>query len=316
MRNFLCFLGFGILLLGCSLSPSSESLDTPSLQSLETESVVALPSETQTGSGIKSTETPTPTVTPIPEILEAQQYAVVFLSEGSPLEVQAFPGSDQPVIARLGPHSTGITHTQNYRWFSERLWIEINIPGGGTGWVKADNLTPQIDSHVFCLDSRIEGLISQFTTAVESRDGFIIKNLVSPVHGLKIRHEWWNPEVRFPAGDQLALIFNDRSAYDWGMQNGSGLPIQGSFLDVIVPALDEGLAEYSRHCNTLEQGVAESGSGGYTEWPFEYVNLNYYSLYHPAPASDELGWRTWVLGFELIGDQPYLVVLVQYHWEI
>jgi hypothetical protein len=320
MRSFLFLLGLGFALLGCSLPLSVELHGTPSLESPEAQPNATLPLDVPTVTVSRNTDTPvitqTPVVTPFPEIINAQRFGVVFLSEDIGLDVQTSPGYDQQVITRMGPHSTGITHTHQFQWLNGILWLEINVPGGGTGWVKADNLTPQIDSRVFCLDSRMDSFINQFAAAIKERDGVKFMKLISPLHGLTVQHEWWNPEVRFPAGEKLAGIFTDSSSYDWGMQGGSGLPIQGSFYEVIVPLLDEVLAQYSSHCNTLEQGVAASGSGGFTEWPFEYANFNYYTLYHPASATDALDWRTWALGLEFLGDQPYLVVLVHYHWEI
>lgn len=320
IRSFLFLLGLEFAFLGCSLPLAVERHGTPSFQSIDTQPNATLPSAIPSITVSTETNTPvstsTPAVTPIPEILKAQMFGVVFLSEDNGLDAQAFPGSGQQVITQLSPHLTGITHTQQFQWVDGILWLEINVPGRRTGWVKAENLTPQMDSRVFCLDSRMDGFINQFADAIKERDGEKFMKLISPVHGLTVRHEWWNPEVRFPAGEKQVGIITDPSSYDWGMQGGSGLPIQGSFQDIIVPLLDEELAQYSSHCNTLEQGVAASGSGGFTEWPFEYANFNYYSLYHSPSESDGLDWRTLALGFEFLGDQPYLVVMVHYHWEI
>jgi hypothetical protein len=304
-------LGVAILLAACNFPASSGGAGTtytpPAIQYTQ-----PIPTASPT-----ATVTPTPEVTPTPGIVDAQQIAVIFISDGGALDIESAPGESQPVIATLSPHAENLTLTGDYEWqTNDQLWVKITGLEGSQGWVNADYLIEQVPPETFCLDQRVTRLVSEFTQAIQNRDGKAFAGLVSPLHGLAIRHEWWNPQVRIKSKEKLQAIFTSTENYDWGVQDGSGLPLNGSFRDIILPLLDDGLENSASFCNTLEQGFASGGTTGYTQWPFEYANINYVALYRPAKEGDDLNWRTWALGIEFYGDQVYLVTLVQYHWEI
>jgi len=193
--------------------------------------------------------------------------------------------------------------------------VEIVTPTGTTGWVNAHYLTEVVDAAVFCSDPRVTNLINAFVSAVQSQDGAALAQLVSPTHGLTIRHNWWNPEVNLQGQSVLADLFTDTTSHDWGVQDGSGLPIQGPFKDEILPLLQDVFnGSYTQHCNDLANG--SGGTAGMVVWPFEYQNINYVALYRAGAPGDELNWRTWAIGVEFVKGQPYIAFLVQYHWEI
>lgn len=266
------------------------------------------------------TETSIPTSTP--EVISGQwmadtdKLAIVYIEEDGYLEVFSQPGSDQSLLGKLTPDTSDITPMGQFQWIGEDLWLEINSGNEVNGWADAKYLTQQVNSNVFCNDARVPELLNHLKSAIAERDGNGLLKLTSPLHGLAIKHEWWNPTIIYQGGEAIENIFVDQTPIAWGIQDGSGLALEGTFQDTILPYLDEVLRDHSLHCNTLEQGLAAGGTTGFIQWPFEFSNLNYYSLYRSAPEGDELNWRTWAVGIEYIENTPYLVVLVQYHWEI
>ncbi len=257
---------------------------------------------------------PTPSAQPAPSD-QPNQLGVLLVSEGDVLNVRAAAGANNPIIDTLAPHATGILPTGAKQSIGAALWREILTPAGTTGWVNAWYLTEVIPAQVFCADSRVDALLNKFVQAVATRDGAALASLVSPAHGLTIRLNWWNPEVNFRGQAQLVNLFSDTSSYTWGVQDGSGLPIQGSFATEVLPLLDDVLnGAPTRHCNDLESG--SGASAGMKTWPFEYANVNYIALYRAATPGDEFNWGTWAVGIEYVQGKPYIAFLVHYAWEI
>jgi hypothetical protein len=134
---------------------------------------------------------------------------------------------------------------------------------------------------------------------------------------LVIQHNVWNPPVVLKDPEVIAILFDSSSDYDWGIQDASGEPMVGPFKDHILPKLENVLLQnHTRHCNTLERGVATAGTTGNVYWPYDYANLNYVALFRPPPPEQELDWRTWAAGIEYVDGKPYLAVLIQFYWEI
>jgi len=306
-------IGLFIFLVSCNLSttsnniPSTEAIQVHTQMPLEATEVL-IPTE------IVFTPTMEPTARPI--YLMNQPLAVVSVMADDFLKVYSSPGIEQSIFTQLAPNTLHIESTGDAEWVDGQYWVKIKLENNTGGWVQAKNLTSMIDSSVFCNDPQIPELISRTIQAINHRDGNLLMEITSPIHGLEIRHEWWNPSVNFPYDDSLARIFDDPVSYEWGILQGSGDVIRGAFPEIILPLLDDITIRYSIHCNYLEQGLAAGGTAGFTEWPFEYSNLNYYSIYRSAEAGDELNWRTWAIGFVYIGEKPYITVMVQYHWEL
>jgi hypothetical protein len=49
--------------------------------------------------------------------------------------------------------------------------------------------------------------------------------------------------------------------------------------------------------------------------PWPYPNIRYYNLYKPATSGTDFDFRTWLIGFEYINNQPYLHSMVSIVWE-
>lgn len=259
----------------------------------------------------------TPPVQGNKERSTAPYFAVIGVGEGDMLNVRSGPGVGNEIIDTLPPNAAGIALASGHQIMGEATWVSIGLPSGGTGWVNAQYLAEEVSKEKFCSDPRVIELSEKFVKAVEALDGVALSDLVSPVHGLTIRHEWWNPEVSFRHSEEVSDLFTTSTAYDWGIQDGSGFPIQGPFKEVVLPELlDVFTADYSTHCNTLEIGVATGGTAGIVGWPFEYAKVNFLALYRAAAPGDELNWRTWVVGVVYVRGEPHVAFLVGYHWEI
>ncbi len=314
-RFFFVLLAMLAAMLACSLV-TGEPIETeaPPITTDSSPGMAEFP-PTSPPADEQTAPAPPPTREPPATSERAPEYGVILVSEEDVLNVRSGPGMDHEITDTLAPHATGISMTGDRQKIGNSVWVEVDTLSGTAGWVNAHFLTEVVDHDDFCGDPLVAVLLDEFVAALQARDGGALGQFVSPAHGLSIRVSWWNPEVNFRGPDQVANIFADPKAYDWGIQDGSGFPIQGSFSDEIVPWLDDVLnAEFSRHCNDLENG--SGASAGFIIWPYEYQNINYVALYRAAAPGEELDWRTWAVGIAYHQGQPYIAFLVQYHWEI
>jgi hypothetical protein len=60
----------------------------------------------------------------------------------------------------------------------------------------------------------------------------------------------------------------------------------------------------------------QTGGASYdTSWLPQYANVNFYSVYKPGPAGNELSWRTILVGVGYVMGQPYVFSLMHLQWE-
>ncbi|MGB9586185.1 MAG: hypothetical protein ACPL3P_02400 [Anaerolineales bacterium] len=265
-----------------------------------------------TSTPILATETAVPTATPFPDFGRA--VSAVFLKDNQPLEVYENPEVNSNPRLQLSPQASGLKTTGKEQWVNNAIWIEIEDLQGGRGWVNSGYLTQTISPNDFCQDPAAKQVLDKLLQAINDQDGNALMNLTSKIHGLHIRYQWQNEEVVIPYSDKLAEIFTSQESYVWGYDRTQNKNVQGSFIEVIVPSIKLVTGDGVKLCNTLEQGIAADWSNGYIEWPPEYINLNYYALYHQAPEEDALNWRTWAFGMEKINEEYYITTLVQYKW--
>ena len=312
----LSFTAILIVSLACTRSVSAPPITPPPEATVIQPQEAVLPSQTI----VPPTETvvpPTPTAPATPETKLAGLYAVVMLGEGDLLNVRAGPGTENVVLETLGPEIRDLQPTGKVEKAGDVTWVEIQRPSGTPGWVSRAFLTEQVEPQAFCDDERVGKLIDDFVMAVKNQDGEALSRLVSPVQGLTIQHNWWNPAVRLDSLEAIRNLFFSTTDFDWGTADGSGLPLVGPFKEKILPLLQDVInTEYTRHCNILESGTSAGGTTGTLTWPMEYTNLNYMALFRAAPAGEEMNWRTWAVGIDYVGGVPYIAVIVQYAWEI
>ena len=239
----IAFFAFLCSTLACNLPSQTPSTEIPT------------PPPTEIPVGVEPSESPNPTAAavptePVPQPTETQSeerdlrhFAVILVAEDDVLNVRSSAGVENEIVATLEPRATDITQTRNQERVGNSLWVEINLAGGGSGWVNSRFLTRQVPEDVFCNEPAVRELLQNFVVAVRTEDGEALRELISPKTGLLLRHNWWNPEVAFFGTDALNGIFLREIAHDWGVQDGSGAPITGSFSDVITPLLRDVLEE-------------------------------------------------------------------------
>ncbi len=162
----------------------------------------------------------------------------------------------------------------------------------------------------FCSDNQVTVLIGKFKSAVLTSNGPLLASLVSPAHGMDARLFRNGRVVNYDA-EHAKFLFATTFVVDWGLAPGSGLDTQGSFHDLIVPALvDVFNRTYTLSCNQLQVG----GTTYQATWP--YTGINFYSAYYPGTeANGDLDWHTWLLGIDYSSGKPYLYEIMQFLWE-
>lgn len=290
-----------LLIVGCS--PSTVPITTVSPTETSQATLRVLPSIV-----------PTATEVGIIPSSPGYEYAAAWVPEGQFLEVRQPAGISSSIVESLPHDQRGILLTGQTSLLGSSTWVEIYRPSGGLGWVKRWNLTEDVSPTAFCVDHQVVQLIERFGEVLDEGDMTAFQELVSPVHGLTVRHDWWNPEVHFSGTEISNLLSRSPNEIDWGVEDASGIVIRGSFREVIHPRLLEVFAGKPEvTCNSLQSGQ----SGKEAIWPTEYTNINYYSFHRPAPVpGNPLNWRTWAVGIEYVEGLPYLLLLVQYRGEI
>lgn len=284
------------------LLPPSQALTEAA--SLPTEPVAATPVPSLTPSDIENASQP--------EVTQVEErYAVAFLAEGEILNVRSEAGVTHDVVATLPANARDLTILDRQQ-VDDVPWMQVELPDGLTGWVSGLYLAQQVSAPQVCNDPQVGSLLDGLVQAVRTQDGAAFARFVSPTHGLVIHHNVWNLGVSYSDPQVIALLFSSTVEYDWGY-SAEGDPLIGSFGELILPQLQDVLLQnHSRHCNTLEQGVASGQTDDGTYWPYDYRSLNYVALYRPASAGDETAWRTWVVGLDYVAGQPYIAVLIPF----
>jgi hypothetical protein len=244
-------------------------------------------------------------------IASARIYAVVLIPEGGSLDARTGAGADNPAAGSLAWDAVGLQATGGVKNAGGVGWVELHLPGGGTGWVDRRYLTEYVPPPAFCADSAPAALIGLVKTVAEGRDGIAFAAITSPVHGLTVTYIH-NGTPQGYTQTELESVFESREAVDWGLGPGSGLPVEGTFNDLVQPDLVNVFgSEYSLFCNAVQLG----GASYAVQWPALWKNINYFSVYKPGPAGNEMSWMTWLAGVEYVDGIPYLFSLSRYNWE-
>lgn len=269
------------------------------------------PTDTATARPPTATATPSPTPSPSSTPAEAS-YRVVYVAPDDELNVRRQAGVESEIVATLSPAATGLDLAGSGRMSDGSLWVPLALDGS-EGWVNSLFLTESVSGEKFCEAEAPGDLLEQFQEAIESEDAESLQDAVDVQRGFHLRVSWWNPEV-WLRGSELEEIFSSQEAYDWGVEDGSGRPIEGTFSDVILPLLQEDLLNAEEMgCNEILHG----GTAGLVQLPAEYEGINYYSLFRPpGPGDVEMDWGTWVVGIEKWQGSYNIAFLVHFRWEI
>jgi hypothetical protein len=192
------------------------------------------------------------------------------------------------------------------------LWVEVQKPGGGTGWVNSYFLAEYVAPSTFCADSRVNTLIQNLKASVTTDDGEILAALVSPAHGMTVQVIRGGARVNYDA-EHARWVYDSTYQVDWGDAAGSGEPVVGSFQQVVQPKLVDVLtASFTTGCQQIVLG----GATYEVVWPLELTNIPYDSLHRAGTEQyGGMDWQTWLMGVEYVGGKPYIFSLSYYAWE-
>lgn len=261
--------------------------------------------------GLTPFATFTPLTQPTPSGSSAT-FAVILVSEGDALNIRSGPGVNNTVVGRLEPTASGLTRTGKTTLVGNDLWVEIQNPGGGTGWVHSNYLTEEVAPSAFCSDARVNTLIQNLASAVKGNNDDILTALVHTRHGLDARL-WRYGTVANYTPEEASWVFESDYKVNWGPAPGSGENTLGTFSEALLPRLQEVFnANYTTHCND----TLDLATFSLQPWPLEYDNINFYTVYSPGTEQyGGLDWRAWTVGVEYVEGQPYLFSLIHYQWE-
>jgi hypothetical protein len=235
-------------------------------------------------------------------------YAVIRVAENDVLNIRSNAGTSQPVVGSFAWNAVNVMRTGPTTSADGAVWVEVQNPSGGTGWVNSSYLTEYVTHDTFCADSRIPPLIEQARQSMNQSNGNLLSPLVSPVHGVNM-HLWaYGPAVNYTQASAVN-IYTDPTVYNWG-GGPSGIPDTGTFNAVVKPKYLEVLNAPNRetYCDNLTKVYPLS-----RPWP--YPNIRYYNLYKPGTPGVDLDFRTLLVGIEYINGQPYVYGMVTIPWE-
>jgi len=307
-----------LLAAGCRAAVAPETdveLVLPTAPAVEGETAVeSAPAATATTAPTlapAATATPFPTPTAVPTTAPTPQpvYQVAFVTPDDTLNVRAGPGVENEIVGELAPDAAGVTLTGERVMVQGSTWVEISAPTVN-GWVNSQFLTQVREADQFCTNPEVLALLDSFQNVIASQNGDGLAQLVHSERGLRVHRYWRSPEVRF-RGEEVNSFFVDQTAYEWGIQDGSGLPIVGPVAEVLGPLFERDIVDATEvRCNDV---FAE-------EWvrlPEGYEQLNSFSFYQPG--TDEfagLDWGKWVVGIDWWDGRPVISYLVHFEWEI
>lgn len=321
---FLLFpITIAVVSLACAFSFSMNPEATATAPALPT--VTALSSTPIPSSPTSPpTETvPLPTATSVPAIATAQliqitpgapsgPYAVMLVPPGDMLNIRSAAGVDNTILESFPPSTRNVMRTGPSARVGDALWVEVQRPGGGTGWVNAYYLTEYVPSSAFCADTQVTSLLNDLKSAVLNSNGNALSSLPSPSHGLDLRFWRYGTLVNY-SREQAQFLFDSTFQLNWGPAPGSGEDTLGSFAQVVLPKLTEVFgASNQLHCND----ALDLATFSLEPWPPEYANVNFYAVHKPGTDTyGGLDWRTWLVGVEYSGGKPYLFSLIHFQWE-
>lgn len=328
MRTQNLILLLALLVTACVPQVKVETLPPPTAIVPATEPpTVAVPSDTPavataTDLPPQPTETSTLAVVPpttaftstsLPPVTGMNNpYAVVLVNPDDVLNIRTGAGVGNALAGTLQPKAINVNRTGPATTAGGDRWVEIQNPGGGTGWVNSNFLTEYVASSTFCSDARVATLLNNLKSALVNSNGQLLGSLVSPVHGLDLRLWRYGTAANYSL-EEAAWVFLSDYVVEWGAAPGSGDPTSGTFRTQPLPRLQEVFsANYTLHCND----TLDLATFSLDPWPPEYANVNFYTVYKSGTEQyGGLDWRAWIVGVEYVQGNPTLFALIHFQWE-
>jgi len=256
---------------------------------------------------------PTPSPTPVPPTSTPPSligpYAVIRVAPNDVLNIRQLAGASYPVVGSFTSDTINIMRTGPIAQDVDgNIWMEVQNPNGGTGWVNAFYLTEYKTHDAFCADTRIAPLIEKLKTSMNQSDGLLLSQQVSPAHGINV-HLWAYQSPVHYTPEQAVGAFVSTEIYNWGA-GPSSIPDQGTFKDMIQPKMLDVLNAPNTeiYCDSLDKVYPLA-----QPWP--YPGIHFYNLYKPGTPGTELDYRTWLIGIEYYKGEPYIYGMVNIVWE-
>ena len=319
-------LGLVIAMTGCSLpllrvsTPLPTLITIPSPTPLLGTPTTAAPTPTM---GLSTVTSSLPTVTPGSVVLPTASpggeipggtsgpYSVILVMPGDVLNIRTGPGADYAISGTFSPTETNVMRTGLSSMSDGDLWVQVQNPGGGSGWVNSKFLTEYKAPASFCGDTRVNALLTNLGNALNTNNGETLASLVSPAHGVAVYLWRYGIPHTFKQSD-ARWVFDSTYEHNWGAAPASGMDTIGSFHEKVLPFLQEVFkASYTLTCNSL--GTA--AHYGTDPWPVEYAGLNFYTVFKPGTPGVDLDFRYWLVGVEYVKGQPYVFALIHFAWE-
>jgi hypothetical protein len=273
--------------------------------------IISLPSLTPGATVAATSSAPIPTVGGIQAGNPSGPYAVVRVLPGDVLTIRTGPGAEYASAGTFDASAATIMRTGPSSMVGEDLWVQVQNPSGGSGWVNAAFLSEAVSPAVFCADSRVPTLLVNFGNALKTANGTALASTVSPAHGMTVYLWRYGTPHTFKPAD-ARWVFDSTYEHNWGMQPASGLDTIGSFQEAVLPNLrDVFNSSYTSTCDAL----GNAPQYGEHPWPQEYAGINYYTAFKPGTPGVDLDWRTWLVGVEYIQGQPYIFAVIHFAWE-
>jgi hypothetical protein len=233
---------------------------------------------------------------------------VILVDPTDVLNIRSGAGAGNSIVGTFSATATNIQRTGASAWAGDDLWVEVNNPAGGKGWVNSHFITEYIAPAAFCADAKVTTLLGSLDQALTNSNGEALAALVSPLHGMDVwLYRSGNP-INFDA-EHARWVFESTYINNWGSHPASGMDVSGSFHETVLPdLLDAFNANYELHCN--ERDVPASSD----TWPGNYANINLYKVYKPGSPGVDLDWRIWLAGVEYVNGKPYIFALIQFIW--
>lgn len=239
-------------------------------------------------------------------------YRVAFVADNDVLNVRSGPGVENNIVSTLSSQAANIQITGAGVKVADSTWVPI-LAGPVSGWVNSRFLTPNNDPDAFCNSTAVDERIVDFISAVATRDNALLAQLIHPERGVRIHTYWWNTAVLIKSPESTAL-FESTISHDWGIADGTGDAIIGTFNEIILPRLTADLLPAAdTACNEILHG----GTAGLITLPDGYDQIAYRAYYRPGTDQyDGLDWGTWVIGLESWQENLFITYLIHYQWEI
>jgi|WetSurMetagenome_2_1015567.scaffolds.fasta_scaffold51904_2 hypothetical protein len=241
-------------------------------------------------------------------------YGVIGVNPQDALNIRSGPGIGSPLVGTFSAAANNVMRTGPSSNVDGDLWVEVQNPAGGTGWVSSIYLSEYIPPASFCADGRVSALINNFGAALKASDGKTLAGLVSPLNGWSVSL-WRNGNAVVFDREHAQWVFTSTFEHDWGAAPASGQSTVGSVHSAVFPkyldVFNAPASAYSLICDAVQAG----GASYPISWPVEYTNINFYSVYKPGPVGNELSWRTLLIGVEYVQNQPYIFSTSQLQWE-